>query len=262
MKVLIIEDETPAAEKLERYLKRFDSDSEVLDVLKSVESSVAWFSANPLLADLVFMDIQLLDGKCFEIFRKTKVESPIIFTTAYDEYAIEAFKVNSVAYLVKPITYDDLNQALDKVAALKKTFTKPEKEDSNVLQQMLADLGKPYKSYKNRFMVKVGDHIKSIPTEHIRLFFAEGRTVWLITNEGRKYIIDFKLEQLEDLLDPVHFQRVNRTFILNINCIKDVIVFSNSRLKVIPDQSLDKEIIISREKVPFFKDWIDGKVGS
>ena len=110
-------------------------------------------------------------------------------------------------------------------------------------------------------MVKVGDHIKSIPADNIKLFFADGRTAWLVTDEGRKYIIDFKLEQLEDLLDPVHFQRVNRTFILNINCIKDVIVFSNSRLKVIPDQTLDKEIIISREKVPQFKDWIDGKVG-
>lgn len=261
MKALIIEDETPAAEKLERYLKRFDPNSEVLAILKSVESSVAWLTANPLLADIIFMDIQLLDGKCFEIFEKTKVESPIIFTTAYDEYALEAFKVNSVAYLIKPITFDDISQALDKVSALKKTFNKSEIEDSFVLQKMLADMGKPYKSYKNRFMVKVGDHIKSIPTDNIKLFFADGRTAWLVTDEGRKYIIDFKLEQLEDLLDPVHFQRVNRTFILNINCIKDVIVFSNSRLKVIPDQTLDKEIIISREKVPQFKDWIDGKVG-
>jgi len=262
MKVLIIEDETPAAEKLERYLARYDQDIEVLAILKSVESSVAWLSSSPDLAELIFMDIQLLDGKSFEIFEKTQVDSPIIFTTAYDEYAVEAFKVNSLAYLLKPIIFDDLSQALDKFSNLQKKLGKSSNGDTSdeTLQKVLASLNKPAKSYKTRFMVKIGDHIKSIPVPDIKLFFADGRDAYMVTEEGRKFIVDFKLEKLEELLDPQNFMRVNRTFILNINSIKDVIVYSNSRLKVIPDMELDKEIIISREKVPLFKNWIDGKV--
>lgn len=262
MKVLIIEDETPAAEKLERYLSRLDEPMEVLAILKSVESSVAWFKTNPDLVDLVFMDIQLQDGKSFEIFDSTNVNAPIIFTTAFDEFAIDAFKVNGIAYLLKPLTFDDLKEAFKKVGNLRNSLPNQgntKESDSDNLKSLLSKLTGQDKIYKNRFMVKVGDHIKSIPTEDIKLFFAEGRIAYLITGEGRKFIIDYKLEELENLLDPSNFMRVNRTFILHINNIKDVIVYSNSRLKVITDQKLDKDIIISREKVPQFKNWIDGK---
>jgi len=258
MKILIIEDETPAAEKLERYLSRLDEPVEVLAILPSVESSVTWFEANPDLADLVFMDIQLNDGKSFEIFEKTRITAPIIFTTAYDEYAIEAFKVNGIAYLLKPITFEDITDAFDKVTSLKKKLGKSD-STSNDIDKLLSKLGKQTQVYKNRFMVKVGDHIKSVPVADIRILFAEGRTAYIVTTEGRKFIIDYKLEQLEFLLNPTVFMRVNRSFILNIDTIKDVIVFSNSRLKVIADQEVDREIIISREKVPQFKAWIDGK---
>jgi len=253
MKILIVEDELPAAEKLKRYLLRYNSKYVILDILKSVESSVVWFQKNPA-PDLVFMDIQLLDGKSFEIFKKVEVNAPIIFTTAFDEYALEAFKVNSVAYLLKPYSFEDLKQAIDKTKGLQKNTegTDP------MIQSLLAKLSGDEKSYKSRFMVKIGDHIKSIPTPSIQLFFAEGRNAYIVTTEGRKLIIDYNLEQLEELLDPKLFQRVNRSFILHIDTIKDVIVYSNSRLKVIPHQSVDREIIISREKVRLFKSWIDG----
>lgn len=256
MNVLIIEDETPAAEKLERFILRYDATIAVLATIKSVENAINWFKSNDNHPDLVFMDIQLLDGKSFEIFNHTEINSPIIFTTAYDEYALEAFKVNSIAYLLKPYAYDDLVRAMQKAEALKNSFGESLKKE-DFIGDLLKQLNQSDKSYKTRFMVKIGDHIKTIPTERIRLFFAEGRTAYIVTDEGKKFIIDFNLEKLEELLHPHTFLRVNRSFILNINCIKDVIVYSNSRLKVIPDQVLEREIIISREKVPVFKKWMD-----
>ena len=254
MNVLIIEDEVPAAEKLERYLKKYDTDIQVLDRLNSVKSSVEWLSHHQQQVELIFMDIQLLDGKSFEIFDQIKINTPIIFITAFDEYAIDAFKVNSIDYLLKPITFGDLSSSLEKLEQMKKDLG----GNGNALDinAVLSQLQQ--KSYKNRFMVKLGEHIKSITTDKIEFFFAEGRNVFLFTNENRKFIIDFKLEDLENMLDPQTFYRANRSFILNIEGIIDVVVYSNSRLKVIPRLDFDKDIIISREKVQAFKDWFSG----
>lgn len=254
MKVLIIEDEIPAAEKLERYLHRYDPNMEVMAKLTSVQESVKWLQSSQQAIELIFMDIQLTDGKSFDIFKQTRITKPIIFTTAYDEYAIEAFKVNSIDYLLKPITYEDLRQALTKLADLKGQFNAQLFTED--LSKTLHTLTQP--SYKTRFMVKVGEHIKSVPTEHIGMLYAEGRNVYLLTDEGRKFIIDYKLEELEEMLDPKTFFRVNRTFIMNINEIKDVVVYSNSRLRIWPRRDFDKEIIVSREKVAHFKDWFNG----
>ncbi|TRX55974.1 response regulator transcription factor [Fulvivirga sp. M361] len=254
MNVLIIEDEVPAAEKLERYLKKYDTDIQVLDRLNSVKSSVQWLSHHQQQVELIFMDIQLLDGKSFEIFDQVKINTPIIFITAFDEYAIDAFKVNSIDYLLKPITFGDLSSSLEKLEQMKKDLgSNGNAVDINAVLSQLQQ-----KSYKNRFMVKLGEHIKSITTDKIEFFFAEGRNVFLFTNENRKFIIDFKLEDLENMLDPQTFYRANRSFILNIEGIIDVVVYSNSRLKVIPRLDFDKEIIISREKVQAFKDWFSG----
>ena len=261
MKILIIEDEGPAAEKLERYLKRYDDTITVVQVIKTVRESVEWLSGNRDSVDLIFMDIQLQDGKSFEIFDQVDVQTPVIFTTAYDEYALEAFKVNSVGYLMKPITYGDLEEAMIKTHKMADSIGKPSSSTDLTVKQIIDEIRSFERSYKNRFMVKIGDHIRSVPAEKIKLFYAEGRDAYLVTNEDRKYIIDFNLEQLEDLLDPMVFMRVNRSFVLNIHTIKDVIVYSNSRLKVIPDYETEKEIIISREKVPVFKNWIDGNPG-
>jgi two-component system LytT family response regulator len=255
MNVLIVEDEVPAAEKLERYLAKYDEKITVAAKLTSVAESVLWLTENQDSVDLIFMDIQLTDGKSFDIFEKIVITKPIIFITAFDEYAIDAFKVNSIDYLLKPITFDDLTQAMTKLERLKKNFT--ENAPANMsLQLALSQLQQ--KNYKSRFMVKLGEHIRSLTINEIAFFYAEGRDVYLVTTEKRKFIIDYKLEELEEILDPTLFYRANRSFILNINAIKDVIVFSNSRLKITPHLEFDKEIIVSREKVATFKEWFNG----
>ncbi|MBT34233.1 MAG: DNA-binding response regulator [Thalassobius sp.] len=256
MKVLIIEDEKPAAEKLSMLLKKLIADVEVVGVIQSIRQAVKWLKENLNEFDLLFLDIQLADGLSFEIFKEVKIDKPIIFTTAYNEYAIEAFKVNSIDYLLKPITGKALQESLDKLETLRKNL--PSYNDApklDALQEMLASLKK---NYKKRFMVKLGEHIRSISTEKIAYFFAEGRTVYLISLQGKKFIIDYKMEDLADLLDPSLFFRLNRTFIVNIHAINDVVIFSNSRLKVLTSPVSPKEMIVSREKVNDFKDWFDG----
>lgn len=255
MKVLIIEDEIPAAEKLERYLLKYDASTTVAAILDTVEGAVAWLRDRQHEVDLIFMDIQLKDGLSFQIFQQVPVKKPVIFTTAFNEFALDAFKVSSIDYLLKPITFTDLSAALKKLESLREQFQQP-KDQPERMQALVANL--KTKEYKTRFMVKLGEHIRSITTDQIGLFYADGRDVYLVTTQNRKFIIDYTLESLEDILDPKVFFRLNRTFILNINAIKDVLVYSNSRLKITLVQEFDKEIIVSREKVGDFKEWFDG----
>ncbi|AYB32149.1 LytR/AlgR family response regulator transcription factor [Chryseolinea soli] len=255
MKVLIIEDEIPAAEKLERYLLKYDASTTVAAILDTVESAVAWLRDHQSEVDLIFMDIQLKDGLSFQIFQQVPVKKPVIFTTAFNEFALDAFKVSSIDYLLKPITFTDLSAALKKLESLREQLHQP-KDQPERMQALVANL--KTKEYKTRFMVKLGEHIRSITTDQIGLFYADGRDVYLVTTQNRKFIIDYTLESLEDILDPKVFFRLNRTFILNINAIKDVLVYSNSRLKITLVQEFDKEIIVSREKVGDFKEWFDG----
>ncbi len=259
MKVLIIEDEHPAAEKLERYLQRYDPNLEVVEKIQTVQGSVEWLKEHQQSVDLLFMDIQLIDGLSFEVFDQVKITKPVIFTTAFDQYAINAFKVNSIDYLLKPITFDDLTSSLKKFESLKENLADNESNANlELLGKALAQIqGK--ESYKSRFMVKLGEHIRSLTTDEISVFYAEGRNGFIRTTQGRKFVIDYKLEELEEILDPKIFFRVNRTYIVNINAIRDVIVYSNSRLKVLIDDDFDKEIIVSREKVSSFKEWFDGQ---
>lgn len=252
MKVLIIEDEVPAAEKLERYISKYDNSIEIVGVLNSIEESVSFLNTHLAALDLIFMDIQLLDGLSFKIFDKVQVSKPVIFTTAFNEYAVDAFKVNSIAYLLKPITFTDLSSAMKKLDSMKEQFSSEEQVNS-----MIEKLSK--KKHKERFMVKIGEHIKSIKAIEVEVFFAEGRDAYLVTNEKRKFIIDYKMEELREMLNPKTFFRVNRTFIVNINAIKDVLMYSNSRLKITPMVDFDKEIIVSREKVTAFKEWFSGE---
>lgn len=251
MKVLIIEDERPAAEKLEHYLKQYDAETEVLARLESVGDALEWLQEKQAQCDLILMDIHLSDGLALEIMQKVKITKPVIFTTAYDEYAIDAFKLNSISYLLKPITYSALSEALQKLDSLKAEFQNGEK---------LASVAKSFQpEYKERFMVKMGQHIKSIPAEDIAYFYAEGRHVQLVSHEGKKYFVDFKLENLEPLLSPSLFFRTNRSFILNINAIRDILVYSGSRLKVVTYVPTEKELLVSREKVKEFKEWLEGE---
>ena len=260
MNIVIVEDEIPAAEKLERYLFRYDPDIRVLAKLQSVSESVAWFKENLNQVDLIFMDIQLIDGQSFAIFEQVEITKPIIFTTAYDEYALKAFEVNSIAYLLKPITFPDLSSAIDRLNLLQSTSTDTKIEDPIAIgfKDLLAGITNQQK-YKSRFMIKIGEHIRSVTVDKILFFYAEGRNAYITTDQGRRLIIDYKLEDLETILDPKLFFRVNRTFIININAIVDVLVYSNSRLKIITEVKAEKEIIVSREKVGTFKQWFDGE---
>ena len=256
MKVLIVEDEIPAAEKLERYLKKYDPTTEITAVLDTTAKAVTWLESNQDLIDLIFMDIQLIDGLSFQIFQQVRVRKPVIFTTAFNEFALDAFKVNSIDYLLKPITFTDLSASLKKLESLREQLN-VNKEQNDRIQQVFSNL--KTKEYKSRFMVKLGEHIRSITTEQISLLYADGRDVYLVTTQKGKFIIDYTLEGLENILDPRIFFRLNRTFILNINSIKDVLIYSNSRLKITLHQEFDKEIIVSREKVGDFKEWFDGQ---
>jgi len=254
LKVLIVEDETPAAEKLERYLSRYSEGIIVKGRAESVEEAVNWLAEQQDSIDLIVMDIQLKDGMSFEIFKEVKINKPVIFITAYNEYALDAFKVNGIDYLLKPITFTDLSNSLKKVESLGTQLRWGDDRTETVLQTLSA----PDRTYKNRFMVKLGDHIKSITADQISLFFADGRDVYLITNQLRKFIIDYTLENLDEILDPNIFNRINRSYIVNIRAIQDVVVYSNSRLKITPHIKWEPEIIVSREKVSDFKEWFDG----
>lgn len=252
MKVVIIEDEKPAAQKLIRYLSKYDSSISIVAQLTSVSESVTWFSESSQPFDLVFMDIQLEDGLSFEIFSKVEIRKPVVFTTAYDEYAIDAFKVNSIDYLLKPLTYTDLARALEKIKLLKKQLSE---EESKTLQATLSNLKE--KRYKDRFLVKMGNNIHSIKTEEISHFWADGRTVYLITDQAKKFVIDYKLQELEELLDVEKFYRISRSAIVHIEDIASVAIYSSSRLNVVTNNNKDRDLIVSRERVGDFKKWLD-----
>ena len=254
LSVLIIEDETPAAEKLERYLQKYSAEIKIVQKLDSVSGSVKWLEDHQSEIDLIFMDVELVDGKSFEIFKQVKVVKPVVFITAYNEYALEAFKVSSIDYLLKPITLSDLSGSLQKLESLSEQL----RWDENKSQQVVKALSGDERTVKTRFMVKLGDHIRSITTDQISLFFADGRDVYLVTNQLRKFIIDYTLESLEEILDQQMFHRLNRSYIINISAIQDVVVYSNSRLKITLLVKWENEIIVSREKVSDFKNWFDG----
>jgi two-component system, LytTR family, response regulator len=255
MKVVIIEDENPAIVKLENLLKDYDRNIEVIAKLTSVRDSIDWISSNSDLVDLYFMDIRLNDGLSFEIFNNVSISKPVIFITAYNEYAIQAFKVNSIDYLLKPLSHKELYKSLEKIKSLRENLPSQESLPYNELSRMLMQMRK---KYKTRFLTKVGDHIKSIKTENILLYYAEGRTVFIITAKNNRYIIDYTLEDLVKHLDPELFFRANRSFIVNINAIEDVLVYSNSRLLIKLNIKFDKEIIVSRDKVAMLKSWFEG----
>ena len=252
MKVLIIEDEVLAAGRLQDMVLELFPDTTVLGRLESISSAVAWFTENGM-PDLAFFDIQLADGLSFEIFEKVAVSCPVIFTTAYDEYALRAFKVNSIDYLLKPIDREELRAAIEKYRSLH--AAKPWPDRSQNIDQVLRLLTRQYKS---RFIVKVGEHIRSIPAEEIICFYSMAKGTYLQTADDRHYVTDHSLEQVEELVDPGRFFRVSRKFIIAIDAITDIISHSNSRLKVKLTKPAEDDIIVAREKVKDFKAWLEG----
>jgi DNA-binding LytR/AlgR family response regulator len=252
MKVLIIEDEVLAAEGLIAQINRFDPNIQVIEVLDSVQSAVQWFQTHEL-PDVVFMDIHLADGLSFEIFEQIQVACPVIFTTAYDAYALRAFKVNSIDYLLKPVGEEELKKSFEKLRHLQGAGNQPGM-DLHLLRQMLLQ---HTPAYKTRFMVKVGDKLATYSSAEIDFFWGEHKVVWMRLQNGRKYMIDYTLEELEEMLDPTQFFRLNRSFIATYNAIKEVLAYSNSRLKVVLKEAPDKEdILISREKAEAFRIWL------
>ena len=252
MRVLIIEDEPQAAQRLASLLEALRPGVRILAQLDTVKRSVEWISANAP-ADLIFMDIQLADGLSFEIFEKTDVRSPIIFTTAYNEYALKAFKVNSIDYILKPVDKDELAAAFHKFEQLVRTPAEAGKmmESISYAMQMLT------RKYKERFVIRVGEHLRSVEVSEILFFFSLEKTTFAQARDGRKHILDFTLDQLEELLDPNRFFRINRKYIVSVDAIHDMISHVNSRLKLVLKTSDDDDVIVARERVQEFKTWLD-----
>lgn len=251
MKVIIIEDEQLSAEHLSTLIKKVNKDITVVGSADSIKKSVKLLSEN-LEVDLLFVDIHLADGLSFDIFSQVSTNIPIIFTTAYNEYAIKAFKVNSIDYLLKPIGIEDLRVAIQKFEKLKQSSS--QKINAEKLDTAFNIINK---QFKNRFMVKMGDTISSIKTEDIAHFIAEDGIVLLVTTAGKRYPIDYTLDQLEQLVDPHHFFRISRKVFLNIESVKKVSSYFNSRYKITADYLQDEDGIVSRERVTDFKQWLD-----
>jgi len=251
MKVLIIEDEKPAARRLNRMLKK--QQIEVSTMLHSVAEAKDWFLTNEH-PDLIFLDIQLSDGISFEIFEEIEIKSAVIFTTAYDQYALEAFKLNSIDYLLKPIDEDDLCIAIEKFNSFKPQQEKSVVSFDDVKRLFLKN---NERTYKNRFTIKVGQHLKIIEADNIECFYSKDKATYIHTNLGRSYLIENSLEQLEEQLSPKQFFRISRKFFININAIKDIVSYSSSRLKVQLNKFQEEELIVSRERVKEFKNWLN-----
>lgn len=249
MNVLIIEDEHLAASKLNKMLIEIDPEIKVLARLESVLDSINWLSENEK-PDLIFMDIQLDDGICFELFDAVKIETPIIFTTAYDKYAIKAFQVNSVDYLLKPIETQALSKALEKYKSIYKV-KQTHNDKLNILYDQIIH------TYKTRFFVKIGNHFHSVSVDEIQCFFIHERGTFLKTINGKKYDLDYSLDQLQKLVDPDKFFRINRNYFIQIDAIQDIYAYSSSRLGVKLKMMDHLDMIVSREKVSAFKKWLD-----
>jgi DNA-binding LytR/AlgR family response regulator len=250
MKAVIIEDEKLAAERLEDLIKGIKPSWEIVAKLASVEQSVEWLRNNK--ADLIFLDIQLEDGISFAIFDKVKVETPIIFTTAYDQYAIKAFKLNSIDYLLKPIKKSDLAESLQKYS----NFTTPGLKD---FKDILASIQKKGISYKKRFLIQYGQKIKKVDADEIAYFYAMEKNVFLTTFRKNTYPIDYTLDKLVQIIDPEKYFRINRKLIVNINSIKNMIPYSRSRIKLVlePAEAKEIEALVSIDRSTDFKKWLD-----
>ncbi|MDO1511425.1 LytTR family DNA-binding domain-containing protein [Maribacter confluentis] len=254
MKTIIIEDEKPAARRLSRMLEELDVT--IATMLHSVDEAIEWFQNNEH-PDLIFLDIQLSDGLSFEIFDVVEVHSAIIFTTAFDEYALQAFKLNSIDYILKPIDDEDLEQAVNKYRTRFKTAVEPNKIalDFEDIKKLLVNPLE--REYKKRFTAKVGQHLKIINAEDVECFFSENKGTYAATKDGRNYLLDTTLEQLEPELKPQTFFRVSRKYFVNVDYIKDIISYTNSRLQIKLNNNPQLEIIVSREKVKDFKLWLE-----
>jgi two-component system, LytTR family, response regulator LytT len=249
LRVLIIEDEKPAQEHLERQLKRADPEALILAKLTTISGAVTWLENKS--ADIIFMDIHLADGSSFAIFDQVKVDIPIIFTTAYDAYALKAFKVNSIDYLLKPIGEEELKISLEKYRI------RYQQHAPISVEELKRALDLEPKTFQERFMVNRGEKLLSVPTEQIAYFEGEDRYVYLVKKDGSRFIVDYRLSDLELVLNPNHFFRLNRSFITHITAIHSMVNLSKSRIKIELNPAAKRQIMVSSENSQEFKQWLN-----
>ena len=252
MTILIVEDEQLAQERLQLLVKNYDAAINIVGCLESVEETVQWLNTKPH-PDLILLDIHLSDGESFEIFKRTTTQKPIIFTTAYENYAIDAFKLFSVDYILKPITAEGLAAALNKYKNLTAAFAP---KDYQLLMEQVKDNFSV--NYKNRFLAKVGQRLFFIAASEVAYFAADNKIVFLIDREGNRFVINNTMEKLETELNPKDFFRLNRKIIIHADAIDQIKPYHSNRLKLqVKGVPLTEEIIISRERVADFKQWAD-----
>ncbi len=253
MNILIIEDEEPAVQRLKKILLEIEPESKILDVLVSVRSAIEWFKTHAA-PDIILLDINLADGSSFEIFSVINVESPIIFITAFDEFAIQAFKLNSVEYLLKPVKKEELVAAINK-------YKKLHSSNSSMpdLKMLIDTIQKKQEPFKKRFLIRYGEHIKAIDTEQVAYFYTEEKINFLKTKDDHTYPVEYNLDKLETMLDPDRFFRINRQFIISIDSIVEMFSFSKSRVKVNLKPAIKMDTVVSTERSPHFKEWLSGK---
>ena len=251
---LIFEDEKYAADQISDLLNQYDPEIEIVEIIDTVKVGVEWLKHN-IAPDLILMDIQLADGICFEIFDYVKINAPVIFTTAFDEYAIKAFKVNSIDYLLKPIDFNELSKALNKFKSLN---YKIENSALNQLQKQINNLVESSPAqYRQRFLIHVADKYNIVNTSDIIYFYIEENSVFLCDKDGQCYDVDYTLDKVQKLLNSDEFFRINRKYIIQINSIEKMTSYSQYRIKLRLKKCRDEDIIVSRERVRGFKDWLE-----
>jgi len=258
MNILIVEDEDLAVKKIQKTLLSVEGAANVVGVTDSIKSTVEWLEQNDT-PDLILMDIELADGQSFEIFKLTEIKSPVIFTTSYDEYALKAFKVNSIDYLLKPVQKEELQAALDKYKQMKKSYGSRDGEMEEVrLNSLLKELRSRLepKEYRQRFLVKHGQKLVSIEMNEIAYFFSDGRLNFFKTIDNRKFVVDYTMDELEDMVDPRRYFRISRSFYVSVGSIDRIEDYFGNRLILALKPAVDKEALVSREKVADFKKWM------
>lgn len=254
MKALIVEDELLARNNLRNIIMKQFDDIEIVGMLSSVRETIEWLTNPDHLADIIFLDVELSDGMCFDIFEQVQTHTKIIVTTAYDSYAIRAFRINSIDYLLKPIDPDDLREA---VARCRKTHAESPAMDVEELRKALTGDSRP--AYRSRFVIRLGDRIILLKVDEIAYFYAEDKSTYAVTFDGKRFILDTTLDAAQEAVDPHRFFRVSRSQIVSINAIETISKHLNNRLKINIQPKPDFEIFVSRFRIPDFLAWLEGK---
>jgi two-component system, LytTR family, response regulator LytT len=258
MNILIVEDEDLAVKKIQKTLSAVDSEAVITGITDSIKSTVEWLQQHPQ-PDLILMDIELADGQSFEIFNLVEVKSPVVFTTSYDEYALKAFKVNSIDYLLKPVQKEELQNALNKYRKIKDNYTPKTEENKDLsLDSLVKELQRKLqpKEFRKRFLVKHAQKLVSIEIDEIAYFFSDGRLNFFKTTDNRKFVVDYTMDELEDMLDPEQYFRISRSFYVSVASIDKIDDYFGNRLILQLKPAVDKEALVSREKVTDFKKWM------